>query len=268
LQNNEVTYQILFSRSLLLLHLQSYINKGRSRDIMITLSKKGRILSFIVTIAILYSILFNYNQIAASPEDPAHSAFPKEIILIDAGHGGIDSGTSFQEILEKDINLIVAKKVYMLLRSKGYGAVLNRSGDYALSDDNHWLNQSSRHLRDLAQRKELSRSIPTQIVVSLHVNWGNAATKRGPLVLHQNEGRSLLLANILQQHLNPLYATHQQPVYGKPYYILNYVRDPAVIVEMGFLSNAEDRTMLCNSRKQLDIAEAIVAGIISYLLVV
>jgi N-acetylmuramoyl-L-alanine amidase len=235
---------------------------------MNTQTLKNRISLFIVTTVLLYSTLFHPSQISAGIEDPAHSAFTKEIILIDAGHGGIDSGTSFQEILEKDINLIVAKKVFMLLRSKGYGAVLNRSGDYALSDDNHWLNHPSRHLRDLAQRKELSRSIPTQIVVSLHVNWGNVATKRGPLVLHQNEGRSLLLANILQQHLNPLYATHQQPVYGKPYYILNYVRDPAVIVEMGFLSNAEDRAMLCNSRKQLAIAEAIVAGIISYLMVV
>ncbi|WP_438349814.1 N-acetylmuramoyl-L-alanine amidase family protein [Paenibacillus sp. FA6] len=234
---------------------------------MITLSRKSCLVAIIVAIVLLCSTLLNPSRIIAAPEDPAQSAFNKEMILIDAGHGGIDGGTSFQNIVEKDINLIIAKKVFMLLRSKGYDAVLNRSGDYALSDDNHWLNNSSRHLRDLAQRKELSRSIPTQIVVSLHVNWGKRANSRGPLVLHQNEGRSFLLANIIQQHLNPLYATHQQPVYGKPYYILNYVLDPAVIVEMGFLSNAEDRAMLCNPRKQLAIAEAIVAGIISYLTV-
>ncbi|AOZ94007.1 N-acetylmuramoyl-L-alanine amidase [Paenibacillus crassostreae] len=234
---------------------------------MINISPKKCLLSVIVaSIILISSISISDNSYAVSG-DPVHQAFPQEIILIDAGHGGIDGGTTFQNIVEKDLNLIIAKKVFMLLRSKGYDAILNRSGDYALSDDNHWLNNSSRHLRDLAQRKELSRSIPTQIVVSLHVNWGQRSNKRGPLVLHQNEGRSFLLANIIQQQMNPLYDTHQQPVYGRPYYILNYVQDPAVIVEMGFLSNAEDRAMLCNSRKQLAIAEAIVAGIISYLTV-
>ncbi|MHA0857821.1 N-acetylmuramoyl-L-alanine amidase family protein [Paenibacillus sp. CMAA1364] len=233
-----------------------------------TTKKRSQWIVFIMIVSVLlFSSLFNTNLLYADPDDPLNIPFSSKVILIDAGHGGIDGGTSFQDILEKDINLIIAKKVFLLLRSKGYNAVLNRSGDYALSDDNHWLHHSSRHIRDLAQRKELSRSIPTQIVVSLHVNWGKKTDKRGPLVLFQDEGRSYLLANMIQQHLNPLYATHQQPVHGKPYYILNYVKDPAVIVEMGFLSNAEDRVMLCNARKQLFIAEAIVDGIISYLMV-
>jgi len=235
---------------------------------MITNPWKKYLLVLILTVGSLCIPQLYLSSIFAAPAlDPEHPAFPKEILLIDAGHGGIDGGTSFQEILEKDINLSIARKVFLLLRSKGFEAVLNRSGDYALSDDNHWLNNSSRHTRDLAQRKELSRIVPTKVVVSLHVNWGKRASNQGPLVLYQNEGRSFLLANEIQAQLNPLYATQHQPVYGKPYYILNYVKDPAVIVEMGFLSNAEDRAMLCNPRKQLAIAEAIVAGIIGYLTV-
>lgn len=197
--------------------------------------------------------------------DPTHPAFPKEVVLIDVGHGGIDGGTSFQKIVEKDINLNIALKVFMLLKSKGYHAVLNRSNDYALSDDNKWLHSSSRHLRDLAQRKELSRQIPTLLVVSLHVNWGKSPTKKGPLVLHQNEGRSYLLADAIQQQLNPLYGTDRQIKLGKPFYILKYIQDPAVIVETGFLSNPEDRAMLTNPRQQLVIAESITAGIMDYL---
>lgn len=235
---------------------------------MITYPRKKYLFIPILVISQLICCLFHASPLFAAPtEDPFLPAFPKEIILIDVGHGGIDGGTSFQDIIEKDINLSVAKKVFLLLRSKGYEAAMNRSGDYALSDDNHWLNNSSRHKRDLAQRKELSRTVPTKIVVSLHVNWGKRPQNRGPLVLYQNEGRSFLLANVIQQQLNPLYGTRLQPVYGKPYYLLNYVKDPAVIVEMGFISNAEDRAMLCNPRKQLAIAEAIVAGIIGYLTV-
>lgn len=93
-------------------------------------------------------------QHALSPEEVKdHPAFIRDVIIIDAGHGGIDGGTSFQNIMEKDINLAIAQKVFMLLRSMGYHAVLNRTGDYALSEENHWLGTRSRHLRDLAQRR-------------------------------------------------------------------------------------------------------------------
>ena len=196
---------------------------------------------------------------------PEHPAFPHEVIIVDAGHGGVDGGTSFQNILEKDINLAIAQKLFMLLRSQGYDAVLNRTADYALSDDNHWLRSSSRHQRDLAQRKELSHQLPTLIVVSLHVNWGRNPSKNGALVLHQNEGRSVLLADSIQQQLNPLYQTKGSIRLGSPFYLLNQVKDPAVIVETGFLSNAADRAMLCNRRGQLKIAQAIANGINYYL---
>lgn len=206
---------------------------------------------------------------AASPQPDemdrlARHAFPEPIVLIDAGHGGIDGGTSFKEILEKDINLDISRKLYLLLRSRGYLAVLNRSEDYALSDDNRWMKSRSRHLRDLAQRKGLSDELTTSIVVSLHVNWGRTPSKRGPLVLHQNEGRSALLASAIQNALDPLYNTRSWPVLGTPFYLLNHVGYPAVIVETGFLSNAEDRVMLTRPQGQMAIAEAIAAGIMEY----
>ncbi|HEY2495205.1 MAG TPA: N-acetylmuramoyl-L-alanine amidase [Paenibacillus sp.] len=232
--------------------------------------KKTIHLAVVLLVMIMATAGFDHTTLYAANfsddhSDPVHPAFPKEVLLIDVGHGGIDGGTSFQEIVEKDINLKIALKVFMLLKSKGYYAILNRSNDYALSDDNNWLRSSSRHLRDLAQRKELSRQIPTLLVVSLHVNWGKSPAKKGPLVLHQNEGRSYLLADAIQQQLNQIYGTHHQPKLGKTFYILKYIKDPAVIIETGFLSNPQDRAMLTNPRQQLLIAESITAGIIGYL---
>ncbi|WP_339159316.1 N-acetylmuramoyl-L-alanine amidase [Paenibacillus sp. FSL W8-0186] len=191
-------------------------------------------------------------------------AFPQPVILIDAGHGGIDGGTSYGDILEKDINLEIGRRLYVILRSHGYRAILNRTGDYALSDDNRWLRNRSRHIRDLAQRKQLSEELPSEIVVSLHVNWGRNRAKRGPIVLHQNEGRSAILAFSIQNSLDSLYAASSLPQVGKPFYLLNHVDCPAVIVETGFLSNAEDRAMLISKRGQQKIAEAIYGGIVQY----
>ncbi|MCM3173451.1 N-acetylmuramoyl-L-alanine amidase [Paenibacillus sp. MER 99-2] len=198
----------------------------------------------------------------------SHHAFAAPVILLDVGHGGIDGGTTAQGVLEKDINLAISQKVYLLLRSKGYAVIINRLGDYALSDDNRWLNSRSRHRRDLAQRKSLSEEVSTDIVVSIHANWSAKSTSHGPVVLHQKEGRSYLLAQSIQNAMNDLYGTKREVVWGKPFYLLNYVKHPAVIVETGFLSNAADRARITDPGEQKRIAESIANGIIYYLSVV
>jgi N-acetylmuramoyl-L-alanine amidase len=190
----------------------------------------------------------------ASTADPPRykRALPSAVILIDAGHGGIDDGTNVGHILEKDINLAVAQKLYVLLRSQGITAVLNRTGDYALSEDNRWHVTSSRHRKDLSQRKGLTEEIDTTLFISLHVNAAKSSSEHGPLV---------------QDALNRLQRTNDQPKRGKPYYLLKSVRQPAVIVEMGFLSNPADRAMLTNRNAQTKLAVTIAAGLRQYLLI-
>ncbi|PWV90986.1 N-acetylmuramoyl-L-alanine amidase CwlD [Paenibacillus cellulosilyticus] len=194
-------------------------------------------------------------------------ALPSAVVLIDAGHGGIDGGTNTGDILEKHINLAVAQKLYLLLRSQGITAVLNRTGDYALSEDNRWHVTRSRHRRDLSQRKGLTEEIDTTLFVSLHVNAAKSSSKRGPLVLHQRNGESALLAFCIQDALNRLQKTNAIPREGQPYYLLRSVRQPAVIVEMGFLSNPADRAMLTNRNAQTKLAVTIAAGLRQYLLI-
>ncbi|KEO80720.1 N-acetylmuramoyl-L-alanine amidase [Paenibacillus polymyxa] len=235
-----------------------------------------------LSLCILCSAVFApFTYIAAQPDDKSnepnkytdvppnvHSsyhAFAKPVVLIDVGHGGVDGGASHKGILEKDINLAIAQKLYLILRSQGYPAVLNRDKDYALSDDNRWLQSKSRHLKDLAQRKSLTEQLPTALVVSLHVNWTKRAEKRGPIVLYQDEGSSYLLAERIQRSLNRLFCMNRKTVYGKPFYLLNKIQHPAVIVETGFISNEQDRAMLSEDRGQKSIAGAIAEGIIAHL---
>lgn len=210
-------------------------------------------------------LITGHDHAFASPPD-YQRALPSAEVLIDAGHGGVDGGAHYENLLEKDINLAISKRLYLQLRSSGISAVLNRNGDYALSDDNRWLRSRSRHQRDLSQRSQLTKEIETQIVVSLHVNWAADRTERGPLVLHQNEGESALLAFCIQDTLNQGQHTHRLPRIGKPFYLLNIVKRPAVIVEMGFISHAGDRQMLTDPRKQAQIADAIASGVRNYIL--
>ncbi|WP_256756995.1 N-acetylmuramoyl-L-alanine amidase [Cohnella sp. WQ 127256] len=202
-----------------------------------------------------------------SEYEPTHikRALPSADVLIDAGHGGIDGGTHWNNVLEKDINLAISRKLYLLLRSKGLKVVLNRTGDYALSDDNRWHITRSRHRRDLSQRRGLSEEIGGSMFVSIHVNWSSKGNRRGPLVIHQNDGRSTLLAGFIQNSLNQQQGKSRLPQMADKFYLLNRVQAPSVIVETAFLNDPDDRAMLTSIPGQNRIAAAIANGIMSYL---
>lgn len=191
-------------------------------------------------------------------------ALPSTVVIIDVGHGGIDGGATSGDTLEKDINLAVARRLYVMLRSQGIAAVMNRTGDYALSEDNRWHISRSRHRKDLSHRRQLTEEIESELLVSLHVNWSKNGSQHGPLVLHQNRGESALLAFCIQDALNRQQKTAFLPREGKPFYLLKRVQQPAVIVEMGFISSSTDRAMLTDPRRQDEIAAAIASGIRQY----
>ena len=102
------------------------------------------------------------------------------------------------------------------------------------------------------------------MMLSLHINWSNNASTRGPLVIYQNQSESILLASLLQESLNKLYGTEKLPVLGKKYYVLRYTEPPTVIVELGFLSNKKDRKLLNDSHHQAKLAKAITQAVEQY----
>ncbi|MFC5467286.1 N-acetylmuramoyl-L-alanine amidase [Cohnella suwonensis] len=197
-------------------------------------------------------------------EPPVEYTLPTADVLIDAGHGGIDSGTHWQNVLEKDINLDISRKLYLLLRSKGVKVILNRTGDYALSDDNRWHLTRSRHRKDLSQRHGLSDEVGASLFISVHVNWSPKGGKRGPLVIHQSEGRSAILAGFIQDSLNRQQNRFRLPQAANKFYLLNRVKVPSVIVETAFLNDPGDREMLTSIPGQNRLAAAIAGGIMSY----
>lgn len=222
------------------------------KEFIRTMTKK---ISFLLVAA---TLAFATPCVAAnSPVDSIH-------VVIDVGHGGVDIGTSYKNLFEKDINLQIAKLVYEELEASGYHVALNRDGDYALSDENHWLNSSSRHRRDLAQRTQLAAELSPQLLISLHVNWSSHSKANGPVVLYQKTNQSFMIADMIQHSLNQVYQMKKEPVAGKSYFLLENSSCPSVIVEMGFLSNASDRQRLINPVEQQKIAKAIKDGVNEY----
>ena len=192
---------------------------------------------------------------------------PPVDVLIDVGHGGVDGGAYYQQTLEKDINLAVAYLLYKQLAEKGYTVVLNRVGDYALSDENSWLHTRSRHQKDLAQRKHLMQLLSPKITISLHVNVSANPNHHGPLVLYQKSSQSFMLADVMQHTLNNLYKTSELPRPGSDLYLLNQSICPTVLVEMGFIGNAIDRERMMNPVQRQHIANAISSAVDHYFFV-
>lgn len=213
-----------------------------------------------IVVLTLFLCTPNSQTTAAVAADPL---LPNADIILDVGHGGIDSGTMVGKYEEKDMNLNIAKKTYKSLVKRGYRVIINRTEDYALSDDNTW-SWGGRHRKDLAQRSGLANTIKPSMMLSLHINWSKNAGTRGPLVIYQNQSDSILLASLLQDALNQVYGTEELPVLGKKYHVLKYTKCPSVIVELGFLSNKSDRKLLNDGHHQAKLAKAITHAVDQY----
>lgn len=186
-------------------------------------------------------------------------------VLIDVGHGGIDGGTSYGELLEKNMNLQMGQQLYEALQRMGISAALNRASDMAPSDDNRWHRTRSRHLRDLSQRKLVIESLRPKLTVSLHVNWSNNSRASGPGALHQGSAPSRLASRLFTARLDGVYGTNTVPTHGKTFYLLKHAPTPTIIVEMGYISNAGDRALLTAPAGQKKLADAMAAAAAEYL---
>lgn len=222
-----------------------------------------------MTLKILHKmilVLFVYIIFSSIPQ-PVHAQIvPQPVdIIIDVGHGGIDGGTSSGKVLEKDINLAIGAKLYTLLQKQSYYVGITRLHDYALSDDSLF-KHLSRHKRDLNQRKLIAETLKPKLFISLHVNWSKKQRVRGPIVIYQPNHASYTAAQFLQHHLNDLYGTKKKPMKGSPYYLMKTLKMPAVIVEMGYISNPQDLNMLLKEETQDQIVFKIAQAINDYLL--
>lgn len=218
-------------------------------------TRSFRVLHFLLLFCLIY-ISITSLYITAAPSTPA----PAIHIVIDPGHGGIDSGATYADIEEKHVNLAVAHKLFIALEERGYHVIMTRERDEALSDSSNLKEIRSRHQRDLIQRGAIMNHFTPQIILSLHANSGSQ-TKRGGQVLYQANGQGYLLAHIVQHKLNTLAKQNESPLKNRSLYLLNRSKAMALIVELGYLSNPFERELLLNPAYQQELAQAIVEGI-------
>ena len=120
-------------------------------------------------------------------------------------------------------------------------------------------------MRDLQQRRRAIEESGADMVISIHQNTCPLPSRRGSHVFYEEgSSSSRELANDIQYRLNALNGGDNAALTGD-YYILKCSNAPSVIVECGFLSNAEDEALLCDEQYISELSYAIFSGCISYL---
>ena len=191
-----------------------------------------------------------------------------KVVYLDAGHGGYDPGASYFGISEKSLTLAIQSRVKAKLEAEGYQVVTTRTSDTYV---------------DLTDRSRAANASESDIFVSIHINASGSSAAQGietyyyqpyaeypsriNATYHANPTRlsmSDTLANAIQSSLINATGAQNQGVKRQTFAVLRETTAPAVLLELGFLSNPQEAARLSTSAYQETLANAIVAGIKRY----
>lgn len=222
---------------------------------------------------------FVWLQITAVPrsltrlETPPSPAGPFATVVIDAGHGGQDSGTTKTGLVEKDLTLDVAHRLEQKLKERGMVVVLTRADDSYVS---------------LQDRATIANNQPASVFVSIHFDEAGRAAASGietyyaahsislpervaswlPFLQRTSSEPPNLESQSLAAFVQESLVTHTQAANRgtrpQQFFVIANVRYPAVLVEGGFLTNKEDAVRLANTDYREQMAAGIAEGIMKY----
>lgn len=199
----------------------------------------------------------------------------KRLVIIDAAHGGADAGVMVTDkIQEKEVTLILAQLLQKeLAKSPDIQTQLTRTSDKTISN---------------AERMKMVKAASGEVLfISLHVNagFGNKATGyeiffpgfKTPAT-DQNESKAILkdmeqnkylndsvrLAQMIQRNMENVFPRKGRGLRDAPMPILGDLSIPAVVLEVGFATNTDDRKKILNEKTQQAIAQALAKGIRDY----
>lgn len=189
------------------------------------------------------------NPVIFNPSNTSVHKSGKQSVVIDAGHGGSDTGAIGGGIYEKNITLDIAKRVEKLLKQKGYDVKMTRTDDSTVS---------------LQERVDISEEYEPDIFVSIHVNSSVKPEING-IETHYYHQESLPLAQIVHASFASAVPANNRGLFKSKFYVINHTTDPAILIEIGFISNDEERGQLTGEKRKQATAQSIADGIQKYL---
>ena len=184
----------------------------------------------------------------------------RRIIVVDAGHGGIDGGaTSCTGVLESKFNLEIALRLNDLLRFMGYETKMIRTEDTSIHTEGKTI--AAQKVSDLKQRVRIVNEIENAILVSIHQNTFPQEKYSGAQVFYADDECSQTLARNLQtafiQTVNP--GSKRKCKSSEGIYLMQNITNPGVLIECGFITNPQEEALLRSGDYQKKLASVISA---------
>lgn len=192
----------------------------------------------------------------------------RKVVVLDAGHGGLDSGcVGCNGVLEKDINLAVVKDLEQFLTLSGFDVVLTRSEDISIYD-NGVTGIRNQKISDMENRLEIVKSYPDSLFFSIHQNQFTQPEYFGAQMFYTtNNAGNFKLAQIMQKNFASLQEGNDREIklLDSGLYLFKDTTQPALLIECGFLSNEKDAKNLSDDEYQKMTAFTIYKGIMEFL---
>ena len=228
------------------------------------------ILSIVLTVCLIfYFIATMFTSMGYKGFKTANSIVPFEysipMVIIDAGHGGEDPGAVAGGLVEKDLNLEIAKLLNEILISNGYKTRLTRTDDILLYKNGE---ENRKKYYDVRNREKIANEYNDAIFISIHMNKFPASYCKGLQTFYSIDNTlGKILAEHIQNCSRRLQIDNKRVVInGKDsIYLLENLKMPSALVECGFLSNKEDSDLLKLSDYKVALAMSIYCGIAEYL---
>lgn len=183
-----------------------------------------------------------------------------KIIVLDAGHGGNDSGAKNGKIVEKELNLLLVKKLEKELISRGATVYLTREEDNDLS-----ARTSERKRSDLYNRAKYINTIKPNMYISIHLNATTSSSWKGLQVFYnKNNEENKVIAETITNNLNNNINNIREVKEENKYYMYKYIKYPGVLIEAGFISNPDENYLLRQEEYQNKLITLIADAIEKY----
>ena len=208
-------------------------------------------------ICLFFLSIFCFSKVNALVKD--YSLLGK-VIYIDPGHGGLDAGAISSTFLEKDMNLLLSRKLAKALISKGAIVYLTRDGDYDLSSST-----VNRKRNDLYARVKLINNSDANMYISIHLNSSPSSKWSGIQIFYSNILKeNKLIADTITSTLKVNMKNIRDLKLENGYYMYSKIKVPGSLVEAGFISNANDNYKIRQEENQDILINNLVMGIEKY----
>lgn len=223
------------------------------------------LLVFAIVCAVLYFAVDKIQSVAPASTMPNNDV----VIVLDAGHGGIDGGCSTADgVPEKGINLNILLNLRDMFTAAGYTVEVTRDTDTSIHDKGveGIANQKS---SDMDNRLEIFNKYPNAICLSIHQNQFTDPKYSGAQMFYSdNNPESQYIAQAIQdKFVEFLQPDNKREIKlsGEELFLCYFSDNPTVMIECGFLSNPEEAEKLKTEEYQKQVAFTIFAAVNEYL---